>query len=480
MPQREDFETLRALLLQDERTAIAELQRLLAHEGRAQTIARALAAAVREAEQHHGPALIDAIRPPVVEAISISARRDHERLSEALAPVIGPAIVRAVTETLRRYTQSVEAVARTNFTIEGLKWRLEAKRTGLPFSEVVLKHTLLYRVEQLFLIHKGSGLLITHLAHPEVAVHDDKEAIAGMMSAIQSFAQDSLIADRADRLQTVDLGGHELQLVQGPHAMIAVVLRGKAPSQLFDEVRDTLEEIHRQFHHELREFQGVAGVLESTRTLLEPLLKESTRHEQKQTNAPADAKAPGSRRGWWIALAGAVSIVALVQWQQHQDAAQVAERSRQLAQQVELERLAHEREFERMRSALNNIPGLVVNSLQRIDGNWRVTGLRDPLAPVPAQIAKLVNVSEGVLQFELRPYFSLEPELLSLRARAVLEPPDTVTLRVTGTELVLSGSASAAWIKRARYEARVHLPYFTHIDMSAMNVAGRANSSEAR
>ena len=59
-----------------------------------------------------------------------------------------------------------------SFSLKGLSWRLEAWRTGVPFHQIVLRNTLIYRVEQVFLIHRDSGLLIQHLARADVETQD--------------------------------------------------------------------------------------------------------------------------------------------------------------------------------------------------------------------------------------------------------------------------------------------------------------------
>lgn len=63
-------------------------------------------------------------------------------------------------------------------------------RTGASFAEVVLRHTLLYRVEQVFLVHRESGLLLHHLTAQSIAAQAP-DMVAGMLTAIQDFARDS-------------------------------------------------------------------------------------------------------------------------------------------------------------------------------------------------------------------------------------------------------------------------------------------------
>jgi OOP family OmpA-OmpF porin len=58
-----------------------------------------------------------------------------------------------------------------------------ALRTGTSFAEVVLLNTLLYRVEQVFLIERESGLLLQHVRSAAVRT-EDADMVAGMLTAI--------------------------------------------------------------------------------------------------------------------------------------------------------------------------------------------------------------------------------------------------------------------------------------------------------
>ena len=54
----------------------------------------------------------------------------------------------------------------------------------------MLKHTLVYRVEHVFLIHRHTGLLIANAASQD-ATSQDPQLVSSMLSAIQDFVRDS-------------------------------------------------------------------------------------------------------------------------------------------------------------------------------------------------------------------------------------------------------------------------------------------------
>ena len=158
------------------------------------------------------------------------------------------------------------------FTLQGLKWRLESRRTGVPYAQIVLKHSLVYRVEQAFLIDAKSGLLLSHSFLPGLKV-PDAAVIAGMLTAIQDFVRDAFRPGEGGTLRTFSVGEHTVQLETGPLAMIALVIRGEAPPALLVKQQQTLEEVHRQYGRALAEFTGDSAPFASACALLDKCLE---------------------------------------------------------------------------------------------------------------------------------------------------------------------------------------------------------------
>ena len=159
----EGLAELRRLLLGPDRLDVADLRRRLDDPAvRAAELSPLLADAIR-LRDHPDPRLIDALTPPFEAAFKTSVQRDPQQLVDAISPVMGPAIRKAISDALQRMVQSLSTAMEHSVSPRGLGWRLEAVRTGKPFAEVVMLHTLLYRVEQVFLIHRTTGLLLQHL-----------------------------------------------------------------------------------------------------------------------------------------------------------------------------------------------------------------------------------------------------------------------------------------------------------------------------
>jgi len=144
-------------------------------------------------------ALAKALSPTIQETLRESVRKDPHVLADALFPMMGPAIRKSITETLRAMLESFNAALEHSLSAQGIKWRIEAFRTGKSFGEIVLMHSLLYRVEQVFLIHRQTGLVLSHVVATSVSTQDPS-MVAGMLSAIQQFVRDSFDSKNEETL----------------------------------------------------------------------------------------------------------------------------------------------------------------------------------------------------------------------------------------------------------------------------------------
>lgn len=202
---RDRWQELRDLLVTPEQDRLRDIERRLASpELHVAEVARVLPEAItRRSATDEGLGV--ALAPVVGKAIGASVRQDPQPLIDAIFPVMGPAIRRAISNALSELVQSINTTLEHTVSLRGLAWRVEAMRTGRSFGEVVLSRSLLYRVEQLFLIHRESGLLIEHRTAPGVeALAPDM--VASMMTALGDFARDSFHVSQQQGLDSVALG----------------------------------------------------------------------------------------------------------------------------------------------------------------------------------------------------------------------------------------------------------------------------------
>jgi outer membrane protein OmpA-like peptidoglycan-associated protein len=420
LPPEDELGALRRLLVGPEQRALRKLQeRLDRFTLQAKDVSQVLPEAIllRSTQDQH----LSKVLTPVVETtLQHSLKTTPQIWIDALFPVIGPTIRRAIAHVLRGMLESLNQTLEQSLSLRGLRWRWEAWRTGKPFAEIVILRTLRYRVEQVFLIHNYTGLLLQHVLAGAVSA-PDADLVAGMLTAIQDFVQDSFGEDRGPGLETVQLGELTIWLERGAKATLAGVIRGNAPQELRAVFQDALESIHLQQGSLLDAFQGDATPFAASRSALESCLQ-----------VQLESKKPQSFLLWKL-LAGAL-LVALGVWLFFT----VRDNLRWAA----------------YLTRLNAEQGIVVTMAEKRQGKYFIAGLRDPLAVDPTSLLLTTGLNPEKVVSRWEPYHALYPDFILTRAIAVLAPPATVRLSMTDTVLSATGSARHQWIVDAQKLAR--------------------------
>ena len=218
---------------------IGELRRLLVGS---EEVSDVLPEAVQKSTEK-GTGLSEATLPIVEENIRESVIRNPKILADALFPVIGPAIRKAISAALSSMVQSFNQTLEHSVSPKGLRWRWEAFRTGRSFGEVVMLKTLKYRVEQVYLIHRKTGILLQHVTI-DPGDEEDADMVSAMLTAITDFAHDSFeTADDDATLDSFKISGLSVWIENSPDAILAAVIRGNPPLELRQEFALAVEQI---------------------------------------------------------------------------------------------------------------------------------------------------------------------------------------------------------------------------------------------
>ena len=440
----EAFEELRRLLLSGEREQLRDLRdRLNNRERRSKDVAGVLPEAVKLSGER-GEELVQALRPAVEGSIKQSIEKKPDTFVGALHPIIGPMVRRSIAESLRRLMQSLNQTLEHPFSWRGLKWRFEALRTGKSFAEVVMLRSLVYRVEQLFLIHRKTSLSLLHVAL-DPATAKDSDMVAGMLSAIQDFARDSFATGDDSALEEFRVGELQVWIAPGQYAYLAAVIRGHPPRELRSVLEDTIDSIHVLKGSGLANFQGAAASFESLRPELEACLRSQY----------AAAKRSGGRkvRAWIAVTATAAFLTAAV-----------------------LVALRNEIRWRRFVRQLNVQPGIAVTTAHKgWFGPSQITGLRDASAPDAAKIAGAAKIDPAHVQFHWKPFFALDPASVVQRFDKRFALPSSAQVSSMNGVLTLTGSVPYDWLERVRREAKF-VPGISALDDSAVALTYDADS----
>lgn len=442
-----DLDVLREILVGTGHLEIETVkQRLDDPEQRAREVADVLARAIviRSTEDAQ---LAAAMRPTIEDTLEESVRKNPQAIVDVIFPIIGPAIRKAITSSINTMVGSMNRTVESAFTLRGLKWRMTAWRSGRSYAEVALAHNLVYRVEQVFLMHRGDGLLVSHVNFSGEST-EEPEVISGMLTAIRDFVHDSLRVEEDSSIEAFRVGDLNLMVAPGPHAVLAAVVRGSPPPTLRENLQEAVERVHASFQAPLQAFEGdteqFAGV--------EPLL-ESCLSEERKTARPRSA----SSYIFWAAIVG--GVFALLAWW------------------VMATLDANEREaaWSSYLAALRAEPGYVLTHTSDADDDLAVHGLRDPQARPPTELLGDLPLARGELTLRFAPYHSSHAPFVVARVRKALDPLPTVVLTLGDGVLRVTGRCSLAFHDRLRDVASL-VAGVVRVETSGLRVGGQLDA----
>lgn len=407
-----DLKRIKHIILGDEYDELLKLRDEINDDGHFSKIVSNIITEALKERSLRDDSISEVLAPTIDQAISSSINQDPKKLAESLYPIMGPAIRKSISETMQQMLENLNQLLEESVSPKSLRWRFDAWRTGKSYSELVLLNTLEFSIEQVFLIHRETSLLIHH-QYSELADTRDPDMVSGMFSAIQDFIEDSFSTQAGDQLDTLRLGDLSVVLQRGPSAVLAAVVRGRVPENLRNDLSKTLENLHRMKKSELASYGGDPEVFNDVEDDLRKILM-SERKEPEEKSIP------------WLAVVSIVVILAAAGYWNYLRYQESVLRSQLL-------------------TALHEEPGLVLLNSDFSDGVLTVELLSDPNARKPGEVISSSQESFSV-EFSEYSHLSLLDELVAKRAVVLLQPAAETSLDVVDSVLVLSGQASGDWM----------------------------------
>ena len=208
--------------------------------------------------------LIRTITPVMGDLIRNMIRDSRDEMIEALYPIIGQLVVRAVSEAVRDLARKIDAQLRTTYSIGYQSRRLWARINGVSESDLFLRDSLPFRIAEVFLIHRQSGLLLWHGSLDQDEELTDADLIGGMLTAIRDFTADAFGNNQDERLDEIQYGEHQILIETAQHVYIAVVGAGVEPSGFRSMLRRRVIAIQHSYYQQLANYDGDASLFEDT------------------------------------------------------------------------------------------------------------------------------------------------------------------------------------------------------------------------
>ena len=188
-------------------------------------LAGAVPIAIAEQISVNSDEVAESIAPAMGEAIQKQIELEQDKIVDALYPVIGSTIAKYMGETI----QAINAQIENTLSVEGVKRKIRAKLQGVSEAELIVKESISFNPQAIFLIHKASGLVICDI-QPSDSERLESDMIAGMLTAIRSFANDCMAqSGNISELDEIDYGNFKILLEVAGYCYLAIIVKGETP-----------------------------------------------------------------------------------------------------------------------------------------------------------------------------------------------------------------------------------------------------------
>lgn len=260
-----DLEVLREILLTQDRQQLEALQRELQRlqvqadnrDHLLTLLEPILTDVLAEQARAHPDEFAEALRPAIMLGLQQQVEKERDTLIAALTPIIGSTVQRAIAEAIESLARRIDERMDRMLDVSGLWYRFRARVRGVNEGELLIRETLPWQTEHVFLIHNRTGLVLAQQSTGDLV--QDSELVAALLTAIRNFSRESFQGEPGDTLHQIQYGDYLILLEEGPYAYLALVGMGVPPADAYQRMRVVLSDIHLEDGEFLLDFEGDAG-----------------------------------------------------------------------------------------------------------------------------------------------------------------------------------------------------------------------------
>jgi hypothetical protein len=140
-------------------------------------------------------------------------------------------------------TEQIDKQINNTFSVELWMRRVKAYFSGTNSSSIVLSELNKPKIEEVFLIQNGSGLLIGNASKQEIG---DKDVVAGMLIAIKAFVEDAF-SKQNESLATIQYESFTLMVQNYQTMTIAFAVNGVINADFKNTIQEQSDDYISQF-----------------------------------------------------------------------------------------------------------------------------------------------------------------------------------------------------------------------------------------
>ncbi|MBP7533748.1 MAG: hypothetical protein KA783_04830 [Chitinophagales bacterium] len=166
-------------------------------------------------------------------------RNSKDEFVDAIYPIVGKMIRKYVRTQFDTFLDDVGARLESGLSPKWWINRIKGVFGGVSKSELLLRESISYKLEEVFFIQHNSGLLLAAYSRNNTI---DLDMIAGMLTAIKSFVGDAFAQknEQDDDLESISYGSYKVMLTNFHSYYAASVVSGIMNNTQKEQLEDHL------------------------------------------------------------------------------------------------------------------------------------------------------------------------------------------------------------------------------------------------
>ena len=180
--------------------------------------------------------------PVITQTLREEIANSKDQVVEALYPIIGKMIKRYIQNEIKLLSENINKKVSNTFSFSWLKRKAKSTFTGVNEGDLILSELDAAQIDQVFVIEKGSGLLLGNYNHTSLV---DEDMISGMLTAIKSFVEDAFEAGNQN-LEAIEYELYSIHIQNFHSYYIAVVVSGTYTRSFENKMENQLLKLSEQ------------------------------------------------------------------------------------------------------------------------------------------------------------------------------------------------------------------------------------------
>jgi hemerythrin len=176
----------------------------------------------------------DTLGPTITKTLNEEIKNSQDAVVDALFPILGKMIKRYIQHEMKLLSEKINDQVTKTFSFR--RFFSKSKMNGVNEADLLIQKQTNTKIEQVIIIEKGSGIVLAE--HSKIKTTDE-DMVAGMLTAIKSFAEDAFKRE-SQSLQYIEYDHYHIHLQNFPSYYIAVIVSGAYNVIFKDKLEDKL------------------------------------------------------------------------------------------------------------------------------------------------------------------------------------------------------------------------------------------------